>query len=58
MSQTFTSDDEFGRKLAVSGVPFIVHEDSTIVTQRGFVPYKLRPDVRNRRLFGNIADIP
>ncbi len=57
-SAKFTAnDDDFGRRLGVSGVPFIVHEDSAVVTQPGFVPYKLRPEVKNRRLFG-IADIP
>jgi hypothetical protein len=57
MLPTFTNDDEFGRSLAVPSVPFVVREDSVLVTQPGFVPYKLRPEVKNRRLFG-IADIP
>jgi hypothetical protein len=56
-SAKFTSDDEFGRNLGVPGVPFIVVEDSAVITQPGFVPYKLRPDVKARRLLG-IADIP
>lgn len=57
-SPTFTSADEFGRNIGVPSVPFVVHEDSAVVTLPGFVPYKLRPEVKNRRLFGNIADIP
>jgi len=58
MSVKFSNADEFGRALGVKSVPFIVVEDSAKVTQPGFVPYKLRPEVKNRRLFANIADIP
>ena len=57
-SPTFTSADEFGRNIGVANVPFVVREDSAVVTIPGFVPYKLRPEVKNRRLFGNVADIP
>jgi len=56
-SAKFTSDDDFGRRLGVPAVPFIVQDDSAVVTLPGFVPYKLRPEAKNRRLFG-IADIP
>jgi hypothetical protein len=56
-SVTFTNHDDFGRRLGVPDVPFKMQDDSVVVTQPGFVPYKLRPEVKNRRLFG-IADIP
>ena len=49
--------DEFGRAVGAP-VAFTIHEDSVTITQQGFVPYKLRPEVVNRRLAAKIGDIP
>jgi hypothetical protein len=50
--------DQFGAQVGAAVVPFTLHEDSAVVTQPGFVPFKMRPDVKNRRLLANVGDIP
>jgi hypothetical protein len=58
-SQMFAkpTPDEFGRAVGAP-VKFTIHEDSVTITQQGFVPYKVRPEVVNRRLAAKIGDIP
>ena len=50
--------DEFGSEGGAKSVPFTIREDSVTVTQPGFVPFKLRPEVRSRRLRADILETP
>lgn len=50
--------DEFSSNGGARQVPFAVHEDSASVTEPGFVPYKLRPEVIKRRLAAKVGDVP
>ena len=49
---------EFDHGLSVRSVPFVVKEDSAVVTEPGFVPYKNRPDVKRLRLATDPGTIP
>ena len=49
---------EFDHGLSVRDVPFVVKEDSVVVTEPGFVPYKNRPEVRRLRMTIDPASIP
>lgn len=49
---------EFDHGLSVRDVPYVVKEDSVVVTEPGFVPYKNRPEVKRLRLATDAASIP
>jgi hypothetical protein len=50
--------DDFGAMLGAVDVPYVVKEDSVTITQPGFVPYRMRPDVRRQREMADVAAIP
>ena len=50
--------NEFDHGLSVRDVPFVVKEDSVVVTEPGFVPYKNRPDVKRLRMSIDPGTIP
>jgi hypothetical protein len=56
--QAVATADEFDHGLSVRQVPFVVKEDSAVVTEPGFVPYKNRPDVQRLRLSTDVSTIP
>jgi hypothetical protein len=49
---------EFEHGLSVRDVPFVVKEDSAVVSEPGYVPYKNRPDVKRLRMSIDPATIP